>query len=50
MRFSVGAMPPLRAESFRCLLGHPRLEGLWADTGQTKVNEGVKAMFRGIAR
>jgi hypothetical protein len=43
-------MPQLTAERFRCVLGHPRLEELRADTGTTKVNEAVKRMFAGIAR
>jgi internalin A len=49
-RLSVAAMPQLSAESFRCFLGHPRLEELWAYTGKTRVNEAVKRMFPGIAR
>ena len=31
-RLSVIAMPQLKAESFRCFIGHPRLEELWAYT------------------
>ena len=49
-RLSVAAMTQLSAESFRCFLGHPRLEELWAYTGKTRVNDAVKRMFPGIAR
>jgi hypothetical protein len=49
-RVAVTAMPQLSAEAFRCLLGHPRLNELWAYTGRTKVNAAVKEMFAGIAR
>jgi hypothetical protein len=49
-RLCITAMPQLASVSFRCLLGHPRLEELWADTGKQKVNEAVKSMFGAIAR
>jgi internalin A len=49
-QLSISAMPQLMVESFRCLVGHPRLEQLWAYTGKTSVNEAVKIMFPGIAR
>lgn len=49
-RLTVAAMPQLTADNFRCFLGHPRLEELWADTGKIKVNEAVKVMLAGIAR
>jgi internalin A len=49
-RLTVSALPQLTAESFRCLLGHPRLKELWAYTGKSRVNEAVKQMFPGIAR
>jgi hypothetical protein len=49
-RLTVTAMPRLSAESFRCLIGHPRLAELRAYTGKQRVNDAVKQMFRGIAR
>jgi hypothetical protein len=49
-RLAITAMPQLTAESFRCLLGHPRLSELWAYTGKSRVNDAVKRMFPGIAR
>jgi hypothetical protein len=49
-RLEVTAMPQLTVESFHCLVGHPRLEELWAHTGKSKVNQAVKRMFAGIAR
>jgi hypothetical protein len=49
-KLSIAAMPQLTAESFRCLVGHPRLAELWAYTGRSRVNEEVKRMFAGIAR
>jgi internalin A len=49
-KLSVFALPQLTAESFRCLLGHPRLEELRADTGRKRVKAEVKCLFAGIAR
>jgi len=49
-RLSVSAMPQLTADSFRCFLGHPRLQELWVYTGKKGVNEQVKHMFPGIAK
>ena len=49
-RLSVSAMPQLTAESFRCFVGHPRLEELRVYTGRRGVNEQVKAVFPLIAR
>ncbi len=49
-RLTITAMPQLSAESFRCLIGHPRLAELWAYTGRQTVNDAVKQMFPGIAR
>jgi hypothetical protein len=46
----VDGMPQLTAESFRCLLGHRRLEELWLYTPRAKVWEAVARMFPGIAR
>ena len=43
-------MPQLTVENFRCFIGHPRLEELWAYTGKSTVNEQVKRMFPLIAR
>ena len=47
---SVTNMPQLTADSFRCLVGHPKLAKLWAYTGRSRVNEQVKDMFPGIAQ
>jgi hypothetical protein len=49
-RLAIDAMPQLTADSFRGLVGHPRLAELWAYTGRSRVNEAVKRMFPGIAR
>jgi internalin A len=49
-RLAIDAMPQLTAENFRCLVGHPHLEELWAYTGKSRVNGAVKRMFPGIAR
>jgi internalin A len=49
-RLSVGGMPQLTADSFRCLIGHPRLAELFAYTGRSTVNEQIKRMFPSIAR
>jgi hypothetical protein len=49
-RLQVTAMPQLTVESFNCLVGHPSLAELWAQTGKSRVNEAVKRRFAGIAR
>jgi hypothetical protein len=49
-RLTITALPQLTAENFRCLIGHPRLEKLWAYTGKSRVNEEVKRMFPQIAK
>jgi internalin A len=49
-RLSVADMPQLTADSFRCFLGHPQLDELWAYTGRSKLNDAVKRMFPEIAR
>lgn len=49
-RLSVTDTPQLKAESFRCFIGHPRLEELWAYTGRSTTNDAVKRMFPNIAR
>jgi internalin A len=49
-RLSVTDTPQLKAESFRCFIGHPRLEELWAYTGRSTTNDAVKRMFPSIAR
>jgi internalin A len=49
-KLSVAGMPQLTAKSFRCLLGHPHLAELWAQTGRSRVDEEVERMFAGIAR
>jgi hypothetical protein len=49
-RLSVAAMPQLEAESFRCFIGHPRLEELRAYTGKSTVNEQIRRMLPLITR
>jgi hypothetical protein len=49
-RLCVTAMPQLEAESFRCFVGHPSLEELWAYTGKSSVNAEIKRMLPLIAR
>jgi internalin A len=46
---SIGDMRQLSSESFRCLLGHPRLEELKVATGKRKLDEAVESMFGAIA-
>jgi hypothetical protein len=49
-RLVVAEMPQLTVESFRCFIGHPRLEELWADTGRLKLNAQVKEMLPLVTR
>jgi internalin A len=49
-RLVVAEMPQLTVESFRCFIGNPRLEELWADTGRRKLNAQVKEMLPGVVR
>jgi internalin A len=49
-RLAVWDVPLLTPESFRCLVGHPRLEELHVGIGSRRKNEAVKVMFPGIAR
>ena len=49
-RLVVAEMPQLRVESFRCFVGHPRLEELWAHTGKLKLNAQVKEMLPLVTR
>lgn len=49
-RLVVAEMPQLTGESFRCFIGHPRLEELWADTGRLKLNAQVREMLPLVAR
>ena len=49
-RLCVTATPQLKAENFRCFIGHPRLEELWAYTGRSTTNDEIKRMFPLIAR
>jgi hypothetical protein len=49
-RLVTTAMRQLTADSFRCLLGHPRLRELHAYTGKSTVNAAVRKMFPSIAR
>jgi hypothetical protein len=49
-RLAVFDMRHLTIDSFRCLIGHPRLEELWADTGKLTLNREVRKMLPGVAR
>jgi internalin A len=49
-RLVVGDMRQLTADSFRCFIGHPRLQELWADTGRRKLNAQVKQMLPLVIR
>lgn len=49
-RVFISNMPQLTADSFRCFVGHPHLEELWAYTGKKKVRAQIKQMFPNIAR
>ena len=49
-RLVVGDMRQLTADSFRCFIGHPRLQELWADTGRRKLNAQVKQMLPFVIR
>jgi internalin A len=49
-RLVVTDMRQLTADSFRCLLGHPRLQELHAYTGKSSVNAAIMEMFPSIAR
>ena len=49
-RLVVAEMPQLTVESFRGLIGHPRLEELWAHTGRLKLNAQVKEMLPLVTR
>jgi hypothetical protein len=49
-RLVVAAMPQLTIESFRCLIGHPRLEELWADTGRRRLNTQIREMLPLVVR
>lgn len=49
-KLSVGTMPQLSPDSFRCLLSHPCLAELLVDLGRKRLNDEVIRMFPGIAR
>jgi internalin A len=49
-RLVVADMPQLTADSFRCFIGHPRLEELWAATGRRRLNAQVKEMLPLVTR
>jgi hypothetical protein len=49
-RLAVWDAPLLMPESFRCLVGHPRLAELHLGIGSRRKNEAVRLMFPGIAR
>jgi hypothetical protein len=44
-RLVVAEMRQLTIENFRCLIGHRRLQELWADTGRRKLNAQVREML-----
>lgn len=48
-RLEVIGMAKMTAASFTCLLGHPRLERLFAAPGGAKAHREIKAMFPGVA-
>jgi hypothetical protein len=48
-RLVIDGMPQLTADSFRCFIGHPRLQELCARTGRTRVNARIRAMFPHLA-
>jgi hypothetical protein len=49
-RLAVWDVPQLTPESFRCLLGHPRLTEMHVGIGSRRNNEEVGRMFPGIVR
>jgi len=49
-RLVVADMPQLTLDSFRCFIGHPRLEELWAATGRRRLNAQVKEMLPLVTR
>jgi hypothetical protein len=48
-RLVIGDMRHLTPDSFRCFLGHPRLQELCAYTGKISLNDAIVEMFPGIA-
>jgi len=49
-RLVVGDMRQLTPDSFRCFIGHSRLQELWAATGNRRVNAQVKEMLPFVTR
>ncbi len=49
-RLVVAEMRQLTADSFRCFIGHPVLQELWADTGKRKLNAEVRQMLPLVVR
>jgi hypothetical protein len=49
-RLAIGGMPHLAADSFRCLVGHPRLAELYLETGKRRLDEQIIEMLPGVAR
>ena len=47
---SIANMPQLKAENFRCLVGHPHLEKLWAYVGRQRVNDGVRRLLPAVSQ
>ena len=49
-RLVVAGMPQLSIESFRCFIGHPRLDELWPDTGRRSLNTQIREMLPLVTR
>jgi hypothetical protein len=49
-RLVVARMPQLSIESFRCFIGHPRLDELWPDTGRRSLNTQIREMLSLVTR
>ena len=49
-RLVVAEMRQLTPDSFRCFIGHPRLQELWADTGRRSLNAQVREMLPLVVR
>jgi hypothetical protein len=46
----VADMPQLTPENFRCFIGHPGLQELWADTGRRTLNAEVRQLLPLVVR
>jgi len=49
-RLAIFDMRQLTLDNFRCLVGHPHLQELWADTGKLTLNREIRALFPAVAR